>query len=329
MLTQKLRTCIMSEFKFTCPSCHQHIKIGVEFESRRVDCPSCKTTLIVPAPPKAGEIPVATLAQPAARPKSAAPEPTTITPTAPAPAGNALKPSTPEPESTSPFVSAAPDQDAADQPAAGPVVMVPPISDRRVAVLTSKLKLEIAQAIRSRLADPARWLPGKKEAGAYNYAARREGERMVTVSPTDASATHLSLFGAVLLEFHRRNVMRVTTGRRKFLDEELTAAIQQALGRPPGDAPISEAEREALTHEQCLAVLDILEKRYEREAEAAEKRDVRRKIERIRLADLVKKLEKSSPVRAEEVACALYYELEELNQRLDELEQSPGGSASN
>jgi hypothetical protein len=201
------------------------------------------------------------------------------------------------------------------------VTLIAPISDTRVAVLTPALKLDIIRAARSELTDPKRWLPGKKEAGNYNYAAREEAGKLVSVSPTDASATHLSLFGAVLRELHRRNVMRVTTGRRRFLDDELTAAIQQVLGRETDGAPPSEADREALTHQQCLSVLDVLEKRYEGDAQKARQRERERKIEHVRLADLVQKLEKHTPVRAEEVACALFYELEELNQRLEELEQ--------
>jgi hypothetical protein len=35
----------------------------------------------------------------------------------------------------------------------------------------------------------------------------------------------------------------------------------------------------------------------------------------------VERLDKSAPIRPEEVACALFYEIEELQQRLDKLEQ--------
>ena len=332
----------MNEFKFSCPSCKQHIKISVEFESRRLDCPSCKTTLIVPPPPADQTIvPIATLAQPAARPKPTATLPPVSATAAPKPiptAPIAPKPTTPTNLAPAPTKPAAPaaseavaslSDDETDESgnsgAAKSVSTVDRISDTRVAVLTPQIKLEIVRAIRLRLADKSRWLPGKKEAGQYNYAAREDGGKLVPVSPTDASATHISLFGAVLLEFHRRNVMRVTTGRQQFLDQELTEAIQQVLGRQPGAGPVSEEEREALTHEQCLAVLDVLERRYQHEGEALQKRDVERKIESIRLADLVKKLETSAPVRAEEVACALYYELEEFKQRLEKIERSVGG----
>lgn len=285
----------MNEFKFACPSCNQHVQIGVGFANQTVDCPSCKARLIVPAAPSdPGQVPVALLAS---APASPAPAKSTPEATAPTPVGG---------QATGPT----------------PGTIVAPINDLRVATLTPGLKLEIVRAARSRLAAESNWLPGKKGAGAYNYAARREGDQLIPVPPTDASATHLSLFGAILLEFHRHNVLRVTTGRRRFLDEELTAAIQQVLGKEPGQVPVSEAEREALTHPQCLAVLDLLETRYEREAAQARKKEQDRKIARVRMADLVAKIEKSSPVVAEEVACALYYELEEINQRLDDLEQN-------
>jgi len=302
----------MKEFKFACPSCSQHIKIETGFESRRIDCPSCQTSMIVPAPPtSAGPLPVATLASTPARTGAVA-SPTTRIPPLPRSQPKSASPKTKPPA----------------QSGAGSVTIVAPTNDLRVAVLTAKLKLEIVRKVHSRIADKSRWLPGKKKAGEYNYAARQEGDQLVNVSPTDTSATHLSLFGAVLLEFHRHKVMSVTTGRRRFLDEELTAAIRQVLGRQPGRAPLSEAQREALTHPQCLAVLDILEQRYEREAEQAVKQEEKHKIAHVRLADLVKKLEEGAALKIEEVACALYYELEELNQRLDELEQNTGAPAA-
>ena len=323
---RKSRTNIMSEFKFSCPSCKQNIKIGAEFEGRKIDCPSCNTPLIIPAPPKAeGEVPAATLVQPKV-------EPVPVASPAPAPAPKDDLPRSAEVPSTPDTPFASPEGDKAEvdksgiQPIAKPTATVAPITDTRVPVLTPEIKLKIVRDVRTRLADKSHWLPGKKGAGLYNYAARREDDALVPVIPTDASATHYSLFGAVLVEFHRRNVGRVTAGRRKFLDEELTAVIQELLGAESGKTPSSEAQREVLTHEQCLAVLDILEKRCRDEIQAAQKRQGGTKIKHIRLADIVSKLEKDNPLKAEEVACALYYELEELKQRLDELEESANSS---
>jgi len=313
-------------FKFACPSCNQHIEIGTEFESRRVACPSCNTPLIVPAPQPGSEVPVAAPAQPVARPTPApvAPRPqgvSTETKSSPLVAASApgAKPEKPvtAPNADHPVLS--PDE---AEGGVKPVTQVAPISDTRVVMLTPQFKLEIVRDVRSRLADKSRWLPGKKEGGGYNYAARREGDRLVPVPPTDASVTHLSLFGAVLLEFHRHNVIGVTAGRREFLDEELITAIHEVLGRQPGAPPISEADREALTHEQCLKVLDLMAGRYQHEADAAQKKEAHRKIENVRLSDVVSKLEHGAPIRPEDVACAMYYELEDIRQRLEALEHT-------
>lgn len=304
----------MNEFKFSCPACHQPIKVGFEFAGRRLDCPGCHVGLMIPAPPEKPElVPVATLVQPAANP-----EPTSSASATSDPAATPPQPTTAAPE------LAAEVNEPVAPPSPPPATLVAPISTARVAVLTPELNLEIVHAVRARLKDKSRWLPGKKEGGQYNYAARQEGDQMVSVSPADVTATHHSLFGAILLEFHLRNVTRVTVGRQKILDEELLAAIQKTLGRKPDGAPVTEAEREALTHEQCLAVLDVLEKRFQQTAAAVKQKQVERKIEDIRLTDLVGKLEISAPIRSEEVACALYYEVEALKQRIAELEQKLG-----
>lgn len=308
----------MSVFKFSCPVCRQRIEVGAEFSGRRLDCPSCKATVQVPAAPESeANIPVAELvtAPPGVMAAAAKPEPET----------KASVANTPAPAPETPVFPPPPTSPAETKPAAPvssePVAQAKRISDLRVAVLTPQIKLDIVREVRARIADPTHWSPGKKDTGEYYYAGKRDGDQMVPVAATDASATHFSLFGAVLLEFHRRNVVRVTAGRTKFLDEELLEAIQQVLGRESDDAPLSEADRAALTHEQCLGVLDLLEKRFAREAKSSRQDQAQRKIENVRLSDLVEKLEKNAPLRAEDVACALFYELEELQQRLAKLEQ--------
>ena len=182
--------------------------------------------------------------------------------------------------------------------------------------------MDIVRAVRTRLADKSRWMSGKREDGLYNYAARLEGGNLVPVEPTDASATHLSLFGAMILEFHRHDVTWITKGRQQFLDEELGAAIRHTLGRQPGGPSVDQAERAALSHEQCLKALDVLEKQLREDTKILKQKQASLKIDRVSLAELIQKMENTSPVRAEEVVCALYYELEELKQRLEELEQN-------
>jgi DNA-directed RNA polymerase subunit RPC12/RpoP len=190
----------------------------------------------------------------------------------------------------------------------------------RVAVMTPEIKLEVVRAVRSRIADSAQWMPGKGEQGEYYYAAKSSGGQWVTVPADDPDATRFSLFGAVLRELGERNVVRATKGRLQFLDEELTDAIRQVLGREPEQAPLSEAERGELTHEQCLAALERLEQHYRREAEDAHLVESRSKVEEIRLPDLLQTMEQQSVLRAEDVACALYHEVEELKRQIARLE---------
>jgi hypothetical protein len=41
----------MSEFKFSCPNCQQNIQATSEYSGRLINCPSCKTPMMVPAAP--------------------------------------------------------------------------------------------------------------------------------------------------------------------------------------------------------------------------------------------------------------------------------------
>jgi hypothetical protein len=41
----------MSEFKFSCPKCHQNIQATSEYSGLQINCPACQTPLVVPAAP--------------------------------------------------------------------------------------------------------------------------------------------------------------------------------------------------------------------------------------------------------------------------------------
>jgi hypothetical protein len=43
----------MSEFKFSCPNCHQNIQATSEYSGLQINCPSCQTQLVVPPDPNA------------------------------------------------------------------------------------------------------------------------------------------------------------------------------------------------------------------------------------------------------------------------------------
>jgi hypothetical protein len=50
----------MSAIKFLCPSCSQHIACGPEYAGLTVDCPSCRTAMIVPGGAEATPPPAVT-----------------------------------------------------------------------------------------------------------------------------------------------------------------------------------------------------------------------------------------------------------------------------
>jgi polyhydroxyalkanoate synthesis regulator phasin len=192
----------------------------------------------------------------------------------------------------------------------------------QVPVLTKQIKLEIVKAVRQLISDESRWMPGRSDSTSYAYAAKLVDGKPVTVQPTNPEATQFSLFGAVLLEFDRRNVTTTARGRKEFLDTELVKAIQTVLHDDPSKPPVSESTRPPLTHEQSLAVLDELEKSYAEEIKEAKAEIVEQKVPNIRLSNLVSKLEKKAPIQSEEVAAALCHEIEEIRERLAKLEKA-------
>jgi Zn finger protein HypA/HybF involved in hydrogenase expression len=45
----KSRQIVMSDFKFSCPSCQQHIECDRSHSSMEIDCPNCTTKMTVPS----------------------------------------------------------------------------------------------------------------------------------------------------------------------------------------------------------------------------------------------------------------------------------------
>ena len=41
----------MSEFKFSCPHCDQHMKCNEEASGRQIECPNCHHLIRIPAAP--------------------------------------------------------------------------------------------------------------------------------------------------------------------------------------------------------------------------------------------------------------------------------------
>jgi len=196
----------------------------------------------------------------------------------------------------------------------------------RIAALTPAVKLEIVRAARRRIANETGWLPGRIK-GVNAYAAMAGNGDASLVEPTDPKAKRFSLMGAVLLELHLRRVVQTAAGRLKFLEREIPGAVSEVLlGQTNKDeteganAGRVESDPMAISHPQCLAVLDVLEERYSHRMSQARAERAKRLLKNVRLPDLVKKLEKKAQIAAEDVATALYHELTAMNRRLDKIE---------
>jgi hypothetical protein len=313
----------MNEFKFDCPTCGQHMLAAHEWIGQQIECPSCNTSITIPEPQK----PTPTKKpQAKAGPSRTGSHLTTVDPSATASKQQAAQPPGPPPP------KAAGDERPADagstlETKTAPGGDAPPAEGLRVAVLTPAIKLDIVRAVRERIKDPSAWLPEKID-GADAYAAKVMNGETVLVGATSPEANRFSLIGAFLIEFHVRQVVRTATGRTRMLNEEIPDAIRKALqqgldgkDRRTGEDPLAQPNRQPITHEQCLAALDTLERRYSRRVEQMRVEKARRTLGNMRVPDLVRKLEVKGRIAPEDVAAALYHELVEVRRRLDELEK--------
>lgn len=293
---------MVKEFKFNCPSCGQHILTNEEARGQRLPCPSCKKEIVIPSEISISEKETAA--------SSAA--------------------ATPSPESSVPAKTAPPEPPAQAGPASGepstsgaaPVTR----AQVRIAVLTPDVKLNMVRAVRRRIADEASWSPGIQD-GKNVYAATTRNGTATPVEVESPEATQYSLMGAFLLELHQRNVASPAPGRRRLLDQEIPNAIREVLlqemseeDREENRDPLSEISALSISHAQCLAALDVLEQLYSERMSQMEAEKHLRKLGKVRLSDLLGKLEQKAPVSAEDVATALYHELMDVRRRLDRLE---------
>lgn len=323
----------MNEFKFDCPSCGQHILAADDWTGRRIDCPSCKTKITIPAPTKTA--------------KKTAPLPPPALKSPLKPSGASLQVATP----ASPSKDATAQPSSAVAPAKGqredkpeeagsdlktkvePTTTPPPPKVQlRIAVLTPSIKAEIVRAVRQRIANESAWLPGKVEE-SLAYAAKVSDGKTILVEERSPEATRFSLIGAFLLEYHLRQVTRTATGRTKLLDQEIPDAVREVLldemseeEREKTDDPLPNVDVTSISHAQCIAALGVLEERYSQRMEQVRVGKAKKNLGNIRLSDLVKKLELKAGIAPEDVATALYHEVMELRRRLDKLENRNAGS---
>jgi len=201
-----------------------------------------------------------------------------------------------------------------------------PEEHHRIAALTPAIKLDMVRAVRRRILDESSWLPGKIN-GANAYAAKPSQDEPVLVDVGDPEATRFSLIGAFLLEFRLRQVVTTAAGRTEFLDQEIPDAIRGVLldemseqKRDRTASPLASNDLIAISHRQCMAVLDVLEDCYAQGTERARKEKTQATLGSVRLKDLVSKLEHKARVTPEDVALALYHELADVRHRLGRLE---------
>lgn len=288
----------MSDFKFSCHSCGQKIKAGTDNVGMQIDCPVCKTSIVIPAEPKnPDDVPVSIKVE--AKPIAPAP----VKPT-----GGGTKPK-----------------------AKSLVAMESMGRDPQIGALTAEVKLDIMQSVLDRIADETHWMSRRNEKKKFNYAAKDVGKEIVSVEIASKEATRFSLHGAILLEFHKRNVTQTAAGRNRFLDIEVVEAILEVgLNKPyvpeyQGARPPKGADDHiTLTHAQTLKVVDLLIKRYEMESKGISFHAASDNPKHIRVTDLIRKIEKEEPLTAEEVTRAFQFELRFIDKRLTDLERLAG-----
>jgi hypothetical protein len=172
-------------------------------------------------------------------------------------------------------------------------------------------------------------MPRVNNEGQPMYAAKKEGDKLVPVSIDSSDATHFSLLGAVLREFYNRNVTRTAAGRKRFLDKAIPDAMNAVIKQDTGKLP-DDLDKVPLTHPQAMKVLDLLESKFDGEAEyMAQAMEKKSKIGKTRLSDLVLKLEgeEGAIFTNEELATVLINEIEELKARIAALESRVGPDA--
>lgn len=284
----------MTEFKFSCPSCSQNFKVDSSVCGKKIECPSCHAKIIAPEVPKdPNTVPVGTLEAPPPKQPSATPAP---------------KPA-PTPAPSAPVVPKK-SEEVAPRP--------------QIPILTAEIKQEIINAVRAILSKTEKWMPRVNDDGQAMYAAKKEDGKLVPVSVDSSEATHFSLLGAVLREFNRRNVMRTAAGRKRFLDKAIPDAIRLVVKRDTGKEP-EDLDKVPLTFDQTQKVLNILESKFDDEAELLSQ--AMEKVSRLgktRVADLAMKIEAEEIITNEEIATALINDIEEIKVRLAAIEAKVG-----
>jgi hypothetical protein len=311
----------MKYFKFACPECQVHIEAPKEGSGRQIKCPKCQTLVTIPPPAsQKSKIPTAL---PTKKPKKT----TTIVPKVVKKlAGETKKiPNAVEAKGSTSVSTSADSLQAASHRA-------------KVADLDSAVKLEVVRAARQRIADQSTWIQGVDSSGQNVYAVKMEKDEPIAVDVASGEATRHSLMGAILLELYLRNVTPTANGRADFLDQEIVAAIREALRQEKPQAerqsendPLARRNPMDISHGQCLAALEILQRDYEQQQKSVDTPTTQPTAEvttfslhqlhcRIK-SDSVVTSEEVLVVTSEEVLEAVYEAFKKLERRVKELEK--------
>jgi hypothetical protein len=297
----------MNEYKFNCPSCGQHLKADESMAGNHISCPTCQKLIAVPTEAEAIKAAASSAPAPAAVPKEEPEE----SPFAPFPA-------TPQPvaaTTTTRFPTRAiVTTEITAKAAQGPIT--------QVSRLTPAIKLDIVRSVRRRIADESVWLPRKTEADEFAYAAKVVDGKNVPVEVTSPEATRFSVLGAMLLEFSERNVTQLAAGRRELLDSDVLDALRKVLEEDKGAPFTGDIKAVSVTHAESLRLLDQLETRYDASMRRSKAEAAEGKLDSIRMDQVVRMLETKTAVTPEDVATAVFFELEEIKHRLTELERA-------
>lgn len=169
-------------------------------------------------------------------------------------------------------------------------------------------------------------MPGRNASGKPVYAARPEGQDLVPVSISDPAATRFSLWGALLRELQRRYVTQTATGRTELLDQEIPAAIRSVLlqsiseaDRKAGPDPLASKDPLAISHAQCLQVLDVLTGRPD--SSSAPRQAPPLLHSTVDIEELLDRLARNESVTSSEIIHAFHAAVQKLDARVSELEK--------
>ncbi len=314
----------MSEFKFACPHCEQRIAVDAQASGQTIECPGCRLPIVVPAPPPDTGA--------AARAPSALHRTHPLRRTSPGPAGPHAPPPPVRPPPSSESTGAPPPAPAlpkgraarlkSGQRAAAVLESLHP----QIGTLTPAIKKDIILAVRECIAEESRWVPGRNASGRPVYAVRLEGQNLVPVSISDPAATRFSLWGALLRELQRRYVTQTATGRTELLDQEIPAAIRSVLlqsiseaDRKAGPDPLASKDPLAISHAQCLQVLDVLTGRPDSSSAPRQAPSVPHST--VDIEELLDRLARNETVTSSEIIHAFHAAVQKLNARVSELEK--------